>query len=90
MRIVPSGDFGLVGLAVMGQNLILNIADHDFTIVVFNRTVSKVDHFLDNEAKGRLELELLVLVIFRRLIRVCDREYSHRWNAFYGRILFEA
>ncbi|KAL8692708.1 MAG: hypothetical protein Q9218_002329 [Villophora microphyllina] len=51
-RIIPSGDFGLVGLAVMGQNLILNVADHDFTIVVFNRTVAKVDRFLDNEAKG--------------------------------------
>ena len=36
----------------MGQNLILNIADNKFTIVVFNRTVVKVDRFLDNEAKG--------------------------------------
>ncbi|KAL8851027.1 MAG: hypothetical protein Q9221_004017 [Calogaya cf. arnoldii] len=50
--VVSSGDFGLVGLAVMGQNLILNIADNNFTIVVFNRTVAKVDRFLDNEAKG--------------------------------------
>ena len=49
----PSGDFGLIGLAVMGQNLILNTADHGFTVVVFNRTVSKVDRFLANEAKGR-------------------------------------
>ena len=38
----------------MGQNLILNVADHNFTIVVFNRTVAKVDRFLDNEAKGQL------------------------------------
>lgn len=90
MRIVPSGDFGLVGLAVMGQNLILNIADHDFTIVVFNRSVWKVDHFLDNEAKGRSDLRVFIPVIFRWLIRVCDREYSHRRNALYGRILFEA
>lgn len=44
---------GLIGLAVMGQNLILNAADHGFTICAFNRTVSKVDHFLENEAKGR-------------------------------------
>jgi 6-phosphogluconate dehydrogenase len=49
----PSGDFGLIGLAVMGQNLILNAADHGFTTVVFNRTVSKVDRFLENEAKGK-------------------------------------
>jgi 6-phosphogluconate dehydrogenase len=49
----PSGDFGLIGLAVMGQNLILNAADHGFTVVAFNRTVSKVDRFLANEAKGK-------------------------------------
>lgn len=52
MRLEPSGDFGLIGLAVMGQNLIMNAADHGFTVVAFNRTVSKVDRFLDNEAKG--------------------------------------
>lgn len=49
----PQGDFGLIGLAVMGQNLILNMADHGFTVVAFNRTVAKVDRFLDNEAKGK-------------------------------------
>jgi 6-phosphogluconate dehydrogenase len=49
----PSGDFGLIGLAVMGQNLILNAADHGFHVIAFNRTVSKVDRFMENEAKGR-------------------------------------
>ncbi|KAK0338226.1 phosphogluconate dehydrogenase (decarboxylating) gnd1 [Friedmanniomyces endolithicus] len=49
----PVGDFGLIGLAVMGQNLILNAADHGFTVVAFNRTVAKVDAFLENEAKGK-------------------------------------
>ena len=48
-----SADFGLIGLAVMGQNLILNVADHGFTVCCFNRTTSKVDHFLANEAKGK-------------------------------------
>jgi hypothetical protein len=48
----PSADMGLIGLAVMGQNLILNVGDHGFTICAFNRTVSKVDRFLENEAKG--------------------------------------
>nr|CAI5832593.1 unnamed protein product [Callosobruchus analis] len=47
------GDIGLIGLAVMGQNLILNMADHGFTVVAFNRTVDKVHHFLANEAKGK-------------------------------------
>lgn len=37
----------------MGQNLILNAADHGFTVVAFNRTVAKVDRFLENEAKGK-------------------------------------
>ncbi len=45
-------DIGLIGLAVMGQNLVLNMDDHGFTVAVFNRTVSKVDRFLANEALG--------------------------------------
>lgn len=45
-------DIGLIGLAVMGQNLVLNMNDHGFTVAVFNRTVEKVDRFLANEAKG--------------------------------------
>src|SRR5436305_3045706 len=46
------GDIAVIGLAVMGQNLILNMNDHGFTVVAFNRTVAKVDEFLANEAKG--------------------------------------
>ncbi len=45
-------DLGLIGLAVMGQNLVLNMNDHGFTVAVFNRTVSKVDDFLNGPAKG--------------------------------------
>jgi 6-phosphogluconate dehydrogenase len=45
-------DIGLIGLAVMGQNLVLNMNDHGFKVAVFNRTVSKVDDFLAHEAKG--------------------------------------
>src|SRR5258706_2166781 len=48
----PKGDIALIGLAVMGQNLILNMNDHGFKVVAFNRTVSKVDEFLNKEAKG--------------------------------------
>ena len=48
----PQGDIGLIGLAVMGQNLVLNMNDHGYTVVVYNRTTSKVDEFLANEAKG--------------------------------------
>uniref|UniRef100_A0A2P2I197 6-phosphogluconate dehydrogenase, decarboxylating n=1 Tax=Hirondellea gigas TaxID=1518452 RepID=A0A2P2I197_9CRUS len=45
-------DIALIGLAVMGQNLILNMNDHGWVVCAFNRTVEKVDHFLANEAKG--------------------------------------
>jgi 6-phosphogluconate dehydrogenase len=47
-----SCDIGLIGLAVMGQNLVLNMNDHGYKVAVFNRTVSKVDDFVANEAKG--------------------------------------
>ncbi len=46
-------DIGLVGLAVMGQNLVLNMNDNKFSVAVFNRTTSKVDDFVNGEAKGR-------------------------------------
>ncbi|MHC4753546.1 MAG: decarboxylating NADP(+)-dependent phosphogluconate dehydrogenase [Planctomycetota bacterium] len=46
-------DIGLIGLAVMGQNLVLNMNDNGFKVAVFNRTVSKVDDFLNSAAKGR-------------------------------------
>ena len=48
----PTGDIAVIGLAVMGQNLILNMNDHGFTVVAHNRTLEKVDRFLENEAKG--------------------------------------
>ncbi len=52
LHMEPKGDIALIGLAVMGQNLILNMNDHGYTVVAYNRTVEKVDHFLANEAKG--------------------------------------
>lgn len=45
-------DIALIGLAVMGQNLILNMDSKGFIVCAYNRTVEKVQHFLDNEAKG--------------------------------------
>ena len=48
----PKGDIALIGLAVMGQNLILNMNDNGFTVVAYNRTISKVDDFMNGEAKG--------------------------------------
>ena len=48
-----SCDIGLIGLAVMGQNLVLNMDDHGFRVAVFNRTISKANEFLSGPAKGR-------------------------------------
>ncbi|MFQ5559181.1 MAG: decarboxylating NADP(+)-dependent phosphogluconate dehydrogenase, partial [Nitrospinota bacterium] len=47
-----NADIGVIGLGVMGQNLILNMNDHGFRVAVFNRTPSKVDEFLNGNAKG--------------------------------------
>lgn len=63
-------DIGLIGLAVMGQNLVLNMNDHGFTVAVYNRTTDKVDRFLENEARGTKvigthSLEELVAVLKR-------------------------
>ncbi len=46
-------DIGLIGLAVMGENLVLNIESRGFTVAVFNRTVGKVTNFLNGRAKGK-------------------------------------
>jgi len=50
---MSQADIGLIGLAVMGQNLVLNMEDHGFTVAVFNRTVSTVDEFVNGNAKGK-------------------------------------
>ena len=46
-------DFGLIGLAVMGQNLVLNIADRGYSVAVYNRTAARTEEFVEGEAKGR-------------------------------------
>jgi len=46
-------DIGLIGLAVMGENLAMNIESKGFSICVYNRTTDKVDNFINNRAKGK-------------------------------------
>jgi 6-phosphogluconate dehydrogenase len=46
-------DIGLIGLAVMGENLVLNMAGHGFTVAVFNRTTARVDEFIEGRAAGQ-------------------------------------
>jgi len=49
---MSKADFGLIGLAVMGENLVLNLESKGFSVAVFNRTVEKVDAFTQGRAKG--------------------------------------
>lgn len=51
-QIEPKADIGLIGLAVMGQNLVLNMNDHGYIVAVYNRTTSKVDDFMKGPANG--------------------------------------
>ncbi|UCH11117.1 MAG: decarboxylating NADP(+)-dependent phosphogluconate dehydrogenase [Fidelibacterota bacterium] len=46
-------NIGLIGLAVMGENLVLNMENHGFSVAVFNRTTSKIDDFIQGRAKGK-------------------------------------
>jgi 6-phosphogluconate dehydrogenase len=50
---MAQADIGLIGLAVMGENLILNMESKGFTVACFNRTVSKVDDFVNGRAQGK-------------------------------------
>jgi 6-phosphogluconate dehydrogenase len=50
---MSQADIGLIGLAVMGENLVLNMANHGHTVAIFNRTLSKVDDFIAGRAKGK-------------------------------------
>ncbi|MDD5482858.1 MAG: decarboxylating NADP(+)-dependent phosphogluconate dehydrogenase [Kiritimatiellae bacterium] len=50
---MQQADIGLIGLAVMGENLVLNMESHGYTVAVFNRTVSKVDNFVNGRARGK-------------------------------------
>ncbi|MDA7933027.1 decarboxylating NADP(+)-dependent phosphogluconate dehydrogenase [Mariniblastus sp.] len=50
---MSDADIGLIGLAVMGENLVLNMASNGYNVVVYNRTTSKVDEFLAGRAAGK-------------------------------------
>ena len=50
---MKKSDIGLVGLAVMGENLVMNMESKGFTVSVYNRTVEKVDRLINGRAKGK-------------------------------------
>ena len=49
---MKKADIGLIGLAVMGENLVMNMAEKGFSVAVYNRTVDRVTHFIETRAKG--------------------------------------
>jgi len=63
-------NIGLIGLAVMGQNLVLNMSDHGYRVAVFNRTISKVDDFIKGPAKGR---EILGTHSLKELVKSLEK-----------------
>jgi 6-phosphogluconate dehydrogenase len=64
-----NADIGLIGLAVMGENLVLNMESKGFTVAVFNRTVEKVDHFIEGRGKGKNILGAHTLEEFVKILR---------------------
>ena len=50
---MKKADIGLIGLAVMGENLVLNMESKGFTVAVYNRTVDKVDNFVNGRGAGK-------------------------------------
>ena len=56
----PTSDIGLIGLAVMGQNLVLNMADHGYTVSVYNRTTSTMQGFIDHCKKEEPSAERVI------------------------------
>ncbi len=50
---MKKADIGLIGLAVMGENLVMNMLGKGFTVAVYNRTTEKVDAFVDGRARGK-------------------------------------
>ena len=50
---MKKADIGLIGLAVMGENLVMNMESKGFTVAVYNRTVAKVESFVNGRAAGK-------------------------------------
>jgi phosphogluconate dehydrogenase (decarboxylating) len=62
-------DIGLIGLAVMGENLVLNMESKGYTVAVYNRTTEKVDHFVNGRGRGKKFIATHTIAEFCRAIR---------------------
>jgi len=66
-------DIGLMGLAVMGQNLVLNMADHGFSVAVTNRTTSKIGPFVESDEAKKVEGEIVGFDTLKELVENLKR-----------------
>ena len=73
---MSQADIGLIGLAVMGENLILNMESKGFTVACFNRTVSKVDDFMNGRAKGKNIIGCHSIEAARRLAEKAAQDHA--------------
>jgi 6-phosphogluconate dehydrogenase len=64
-----SADIGVIGLAVMGRNLVLNVEDHGFTVAVFNRTTKTTEEFVQGDAKGKKIIGAMTLKDFAAALK---------------------
>lgn len=64
-----SADIGLIGLAVMGENLVLNMERNGFTVAVYNRTTARVDEFVSGRGKDKKVRTNCGFAIFNRVPR---------------------
>ena len=73
---MPSADIGLIGLAVMGSNLALNIAEKGYTIAVHNRTASKIDDFVATAKEQGLDQKIVPEADIKAFIQAVKRPRS--------------
>ena len=73
---MPSADIGLIGLAVMGSNLALNIAEKGYTIAVHNRTASKIDDFMVVAKQQGLDKKVIPEADIKAFIQAVKRPRS--------------
>ena len=73
---MPSADIGLIGLAVMGSNLALNIAERGYTVAVHNRTASRIDAFVETAKEQGLEQRVVPEADIKAFIAAVKRPRS--------------
>jgi 6-phosphogluconate dehydrogenase len=71
---IGQADIGLIGLAVMGQNLALNIADHGYTVAVYNRTTERMESFMQQVKASEPSAErMLGIADFKQFVQSIKR-----------------